>query len=150
MDELPNAQQRLEDNKRVVRQFIELTWNQGRHHLAGNLASSQFTYQASMIETPMGLLAMGELIDSIRHVMADFAVLVDDMIAEGNQVVSQSTFTGSLRQPFMGFEPTDRIVALNAVTFWTVRRGVVQSAHSLLDTAELMHQAARIGQVVNA
>lgn len=141
--------ERLERNKRLVRQFIELSWNQGRHNLVSSLVSAQFTYQASMIEAPMGLKAMGEMIDSIRDVMDDFSILIDDLIAEGNQVVSQSTFTGCLRRRFMGFEPTDRIVALNAVTFWHVRRGVLQSAHSLLDTADLLHQAAKIKQVSN-
>ncbi|WP_157729749.1 ester cyclase [Bacterioplanes sanyensis] len=141
--------EQLEGNKRLVRQFIELTWNQGRHRLAASLVSPQFSYQASMIESPMGLSGMGSLIDSIRDVMDDFAVLVDDLLAEGDQVVSQSTFTGSLRRPFMGFEPTDRIIALNAVTFWQVRRGSIQSAQSLLDSADLMHQAARISHVAN-
>ena len=141
--------ERLERNKRLVRQFIELSWNQGRHNLVSSLVSAQLTYQASMIEAPMELKAMGEMIDSIRDVMDDFSILIDDLIAEGNQVVSQSTFTGCLRRRFMGFEPTDRIVALNAVTFWHVRRGVLQSAHSLVDTADLLHKAAKIKQVSN-
>ena len=136
--------ERLENNKKLIRQFIELTWNQGRFNLAKSLAAPEFTYHASMIDTPMTLENMGVVVGTIRDAFDDFTIAVDELIAEGNQVVSQSTFSGTLTKPFMGFEPTDRVLALNAVSFWKVRQGVIQSGHSLLDTADLMHQAQTI------
>jgi len=136
--------ERIENNKKLIRQFIELTWNQGRFNLAKSLAAPEFTYHASMIDTPMTLQNMGVVVESIREAFDDFTICIDELIAEGNQVVSQSTLSGCLAKPFMGFEPSDRMIALNAVTFWKVRQGVVQSGHSLLDTADLMHQANAI------
>ncbi|WP_420588978.1 ester cyclase [Bacterioplanoides sp.] len=137
-------EERLENNKKLIRQFIELTWNQGRFNLANSLVAPEFTYHASMIDNPMTLQNMGVVVQTIQDAFDDFTIAVDELVAEGNQVVSQSTFSGTLVKPFMGFEPTDRMLALNAVTFWKIRQGVIQSGHSLLDTADLIHQASGI------
>lgn len=137
-------EERLENNKKLIRQFIELTWNQGHFNLANSLVAPEFTYHASMIDNPMTLQGMETVVQTIQDVFEDFTIAVDEMVAEHNQVVSHSTFSGALAKPFMGFEPTDRILTLNAVTFWKVRQGVIQSGHSLLDTADLMHQASGI------
>ena len=122
-------EERLENNKKLIRQFIELTWNQGRFNLANSLVAPEFTYHASMIDNPMTLQNMGVVVQTIQDAFDDFTIAVDELVAEGNQVVSQSTFSGTLVKPFMGFEPTDRMLALNAVTFWKIRQGVIQSGH---------------------
>jgi len=137
-------EERSNNNKKLIRQFIELTWNQKRFNLARSLAAPEFTYHASMIDKPMTLQNMGVVVQTIQDAFEDFTIAVDELVAEGNQVVSQSTFSGTLVKPLMGFEPTDRMIALNAVTFWKIRQGVIQSGHSLLDTADLMHQAQTI------
>ena len=81
--------ERLENNKKLIRQFIELTWNQGRFNLAKSLAAPEFTYHASMIDTPMTLENMGVVVGTIRDAFDDFTIAVDELIAEGNQIVSQ-------------------------------------------------------------
>lgn len=135
---------RLENNKKLIRQFIELVWNQGRLNLAKSLVTPEFVYHASMVDEPMNLMNMGSMVHTIRNAFDDFTISVDELVAEGNQIVSQSTFTGTLVKPLMGFEPSDRILYLNAVTFWKVRQGTIQSGHSLLDTADLRHQTQTI------
>lgn len=146
-------EERLENNKKLIRQFVELTWNQGRFNLAKSLAAPEFTYHASMIDKPMTVEGMGIVVQTIRDAIEDFTITVEEMVAEGNQVVTQSTFSGTLIKPLMGFEPNDKLVALSAVTFWKVRQDMIQSGHSLLDTADLIHQATRArgqGQVFTA
>lgn len=110
-------EERLENNKKLIRQFVELTWNQGRFNLAKSLAAPEFTYHASMIDKPMTVEGMGIVVQTIRDAIEDFTITVEEMVAEGNQVVTQSTFSGTLIKPLMGFEPNDKLVALSAVTF---------------------------------
>jgi steroid delta-isomerase-like uncharacterized protein len=136
--------ERLENNKKLICQFIELTWNQAHFNLARSLVAPEFTYHASMINQPMTLEGMSTLVNIIRDAMEDFTISVDEVVAEGNLVVTQSTFAGTLVKPLMGFEPTDRMVALSAATFWKFRQGVVQSGNSILDTADLVHQTLNI------
>ncbi|WP_419812249.1 ester cyclase [Bacterioplanoides sp.] len=139
-------EERIKNNKKLIRQFIELVWNQGRLNLANSLITPEFTYHASMIDEPMDLMRMGTMVNALRESFDDFTISVDELVAEGNQIVSQSTLTGTLVKPLMGFEPSDRVICLNAMTFWKVRLGAIQSGHSLLDTADLIHQTQSLPQ----
>lgn len=134
----------VENNKKLVRNFIELTWNQGRFNLARSLLARDFTYYASMINVPMDIERMGGLIAKIRDCMDDFSISVEDIVCEGNLVVTQSTFGGTLVKPLMGFQPVDKMVALHAATFWEVKNGQIHSGNSLLDTGDLFLQVQRI------
>ena len=78
---------------------------------------------------------METLIQQIRTAMEDFTIAVEEIVCEGNQVVTQSTFSGTLVQPLLGFEPVDKMIVLQAATFWKIRHGQIQSGISLLDTA---------------
>jgi steroid delta-isomerase-like uncharacterized protein len=133
-----------ENNKKLVSNFIELTWNQGRFHLAKSLLGRDFTYYASMINDPMGIDAMEVLIQQIRGCMEDFSISIEEIVAEGNLIVTQSTFSGTLIKPLMGFHPVDKMVALHAATFWKVRHGQIVEGNSLLDTGDLFQQVYRI------
>lgn len=137
----------LEQQKRLVHKFIDLSWNQARLQLANYLLAKDFVYQVSLHDHPLDYAQMVELVQNIRAAMDDFSITVETMLAEGNQVVSQSTFSGTIRRPLFGFAPSDKLVALTAVTFWQLKRGVIQSAHTIIDTADLHHQYQRIQAV---
>ena len=71
-------------------------------------------------------------------------IAVEEIVCEGNRVVTQSTFSGTLVKPLMGFQPVDKMVVLHAATFWEVRRNTVVSGNSVLDTGDLFKQVQRI------
>ena len=131
------------DNKRLVSHFIDLTWNQGRHNIAKSLVRRDFTYHASMIDEPMDFEAMVGLIQNIRSSIEDFSVSVEEVLAEGDRIVTQSTFSGTLVKPLLGFEPSDRLISLSAVTFWRVSYDSIADAQSHLDTADLVRHIQR-------
>lgn len=131
------------DNKKLIHHFIDLTWNQGRHNIAKSLLRRDFTYHASMVDEPMDFAGMVALINTIKAAMEDFSVSVEEVLAEGDRVVTQSTFSGTLVRPLLGFEPSDRLLSLSAVTFWSLERGQIVDAQSQLDTAELARHVQR-------
>ncbi len=133
-----------DSHKRLIENFVELTWNQGRFHLAKSLLARDFTYHASMVDMPMGIDAMETLIAMVRGAMDDFCISIEEIVCEGNRVVTQSTFSGTLVKPLMGFQPVDKMVALHAATFWEVRHNTIVSGNSLLDTGDLFKQVQRI------
>ena len=144
MDNQALALTQAEMNKRLVGNFIELTWNQGFFHLVKSLAARDFTYHASMVDMPMNLAGMETLIGIVRAAMDDFCVSVEEIVCEGNRVVTQSTFSGTLVKPLMGFQPVDKMVVLHAATFLEVRRNTIVSGNSVLDTGDLFKQVQRI------
>jgi steroid delta-isomerase-like uncharacterized protein len=136
----------LEENKKVAEQFIELTWNQGHFNLARNLVRRDFNYNVSLINQTFGYDIAAQIIQKIRHSMEDFEVVVEEVIAEGDKVVTQSTFFGTLVKPMFGFQPSSNIVTFAAVSFWQIKKGKIQKLSTLLDTAELMQQMHHEGK----
>ncbi len=130
----------LEENKKVVEKFIELTWNQGRFNLARSLVRRDFKYHASLLNQTFEYEAATQIIQYVRGSMDDFEVMIEDVIAEGDRVVTQSSFCGTLVKPLFGFKPNPNVVTFAAVSFWTIKKGQIQHSNTLLDTAELMRQ----------
>lgn len=130
----------LQENKKVVESFIELAWNKGRFNLARNLVRRDFKYHASLVNQTFGYDTAMQVIQMIRQSMDDFEVILEEIVAEGDKVVTQSSFCGVLVKPMLGFKPTPNVVNLTAMSFWEMKKGEVQSVSTLLDTAELMRQ----------
>ncbi len=136
----------LEENKKLATKFIELTWNQGRFNLARNLVRRDFNYHASLLNQTFGYDMAAQVIQMVRHSMEDFEVMIEDVIAEGDRVVTQSSFCGTLVKPMFGFKPSKNVVTFAAVSFWQIKKGQIQSLSTLLDTAELMRQMHHEGK----
>lgn len=140
MNDKNNKNNSLEENKALAEKFIELTWNKGRFNLAGHLVRRDFKYHISLLNQTFEYDLAVKIIQMIRSSMEDFEVSLEDIIAEGDKVVTQSSFCGTLIKPMLGFKPSSNIVTFSAVSFWQMKKGKVQSLSTLLDTAELMRQ----------
>ena len=68
------------DNKRLVRQHIELTWNRGHMALAEQLHSKDFLYKSSFAGHPMASPAFAAMVAEIRSAMPDLEVVVEESI----------------------------------------------------------------------
>jgi len=137
----------IEENKQLVAKFIELAWNQGRFNLAKALVSRDFTYQANMVKISMNFDLASKAIEAVRNAMDDFEVMPIEIIAEGNKVVSQSSFCGTLVKPLYGFKPSDKVITFTAVSFWEIKHGHITSVNTTLDYLELSRQMLKEDKV---
>ena len=110
----------LDDRKRVVCQHIELTWNRGRLALAEQLHSRDFIYKSSFVGHPLNSRGFVQLVQNIRLAMPDLQIVVEDCIAEGYKVVTWSTLIGTIQKPALGYAPSDKVMSISAMAFWTL------------------------------
>lgn len=110
----------LDDRKRLVRQHIDLTWNKGRLALAEQFHSKDFLYKSSFVGQAQDSAAFVRLVQEIRQAMPDLEVVVEDCIAEGNKVVTWSTLIGTIEKPALGYPPSDKVLSISAMAFWTL------------------------------
>ncbi|MCQ4302542.1 hypothetical protein C1170_07075 [Stutzerimonas frequens] len=110
----------LDDRKKLVRQHIDLTWNRGHLALAEHLHSKDFLYKSSFIGRPLGSAEFLDMVRQIRQVMPELEVVVEECLAEGNRVVTWSTLIGSIAQPAFGYPPSDKVLSISAMAFWTI------------------------------
>jgi steroid delta-isomerase-like uncharacterized protein len=113
----------LDDRKKVVHQHIDLAWNKGRLALAEQLHSRDFLYKSSFVGRPMDSSGFVQLVQQIRHAMPDLQVVVEECIAEGYKVFTWSTLIGTIQKPALGYPPSDKVLSLSAMAFWTLTPG---------------------------
>ncbi|HLD66421.1 MAG TPA: ketosteroid isomerase-related protein [Pseudomonas sp.] len=124
----------LDELKKVVRQHIDLSWNKGRLALAEQLHSKDFLYKSSFVDRPLGSAGFAQLILEIRSAMPDLEVVVEECLAEGNKVVTWSTLIGTIEKPTLGYPPSDRVLSIAAMAFWTLTStGEVQEICTMFD-----------------
>jgi hypothetical protein len=97
----------LDEMKKRVRQHIDLTWNRGRLALAEQMHSPDFLYKSSFIGRPLNSSAFTQMVQ-------------EDCIAEGNKVVTWSTLIGTIEKPALGYPPSDKVLSISAMAFWSL------------------------------
>jgi len=113
----------LDDLKRLVCQHIDLSWNKGCLALSERLHSKDFLYRSSFIGRPLNSGAFTQMVHDIRLAMPDLQVVVEECIAEGNKVVTWSTLIGTIEKPAFGYPPSDKVLSISAMAFWTLTPG---------------------------
>ncbi|QNH07693.1 ester cyclase [Pseudomonas sp. B11D7D] len=113
----------LDDRKKVVCQHIDLTWNKGRLALAEQLHSRDFLYKSSFIGRPLGSAGFSQMVQDIRHAMPDLQIVIEECVAEGYKVVTWSTLIGTIQKPALGYPPSDKVLSISAMAFWTLNPG---------------------------
>jgi steroid delta-isomerase-like uncharacterized protein len=70
----------------------------------------------------------------------DSRVTIDDMIAEGDQVVTKKTFRGTHEGEFAGIPPTGKTVELQFVDIMRVHNGKIVEHWNCIDQLSFMQQ----------
>lgn len=108
------------DDRKLVRHHIDLSWNKGRTALAEQLHSKDFLYKSSFIGRPLASPEFAQMVQDIRNAMPDLQVVIEECIAEGNKVVTWSTLIGTIQKPALGYPPSDKVLSISAMAFWTI------------------------------
>jgi len=121
-------------------QPYDLSWNKGRLALSEQMQSKYFAYKGSFISQPLNSAGFAELVRNVRAAMPDLEVVVDECICEGHKVVTSSTVMGTLATPLFGYSVTDKILAIAAMSVWTLNpAGDIEEVNTLIDL-EGVHQ----------
>ena len=124
----------LDDLKRLVCQHIDLSWNKGRLALSERLHSKDVWHRSSVIGRPLNSGAFTQMVHDSRLAMPDLQVVVEECIAEGNKVVTWSTLIGTIEKPAFGYPPSDKVLSISAMAFWTLTpSGEIQEICTMFD-----------------
>jgi len=95
---------------------------------------------SSHLPDRLGHAGVREGIRRVKEAFPDWRETVDEMIAEGNRVVTRYTSTGTHRGPFRGIAPTGRAIAVREISIYRVARGKVVEQWCLLDELDRLQQ----------
>jgi ketosteroid isomerase-like protein len=131
----------IEENKAVVRRFIEAVWNDGQLDLLDDLiaegATMTFRGQTS---PPLSPTQVGVTIAEWRAAFPDFRFELADLIAEGDKVVARVPFTGTQTGPLMDIAPTGRPVQVGEILILRLADGKIVEAWEEYDELGMRQQ----------
>jgi predicted ester cyclase len=113
----------IEDNKRLVRRFIEEVVNTGKVDHIAEFVSSDCVETDGKVRVISGVEGMAQHVRGVRETYADLCLTVERQIAEGEWVVTQVTARGTHRGTWLGIKPTGRPVVITGVNVDRVVRG---------------------------
>ncbi len=133
----------MADDKVTFRRFHEAV-NSGDEELIANTIDEVFHPDAK-ISTPLRSEATGaalvkEVFARLRRAFPDLHVAVEDLIAEGDKVVSRNVVTGTHLGEYMGHPPTGRSVSYDEIFIVRFADGRVVETWGVVDVLSQMRQ----------
>ena len=133
-----------EDNKAIVRRYLEEAWNQGTVGILDELMAPTYARYMSGQASPLNREGQKQRITTFRRALPDLHLTIEDLIAEGDKVVFRITIRGTQQGTLMGIPPTGKQVSLTAIDIARVADGKIVEHWGQMDTLGLLQQIGAI------
>jgi steroid delta-isomerase-like uncharacterized protein len=140
-----------ENNKTIVRRLIEEFWNQGNQSLADQLFTPNYTHHDS--STPdfgRGPESERKRATLYRTAFPDIHLTVEDIIAEGETVMTRWSCRGTHKGDLNGIAPTGKQVNISGVTVLRLTNGKMAEGYVNWDALGLMQQLGVVPELAKA
>ncbi|MBN2146705.1 MAG: ester cyclase [Anaerolineales bacterium] len=129
----------LQENKALVRRFVEKVQNQ--HNLAeiDELCSPNFVDHSGAANLP-GIEGVKAFFTMMFTAFPDMHFTIRQQLAEGDQVATQKTFFGTHLGTFMAIPPTGKQVSVEVIDIYTISEGKITDHWSVGDFLSMMQQ----------
>jgi steroid delta-isomerase-like uncharacterized protein len=133
-----------EDNKTLVRRVYEEIINKGNLNLADEAFASDYVYRSPGSPELRGPEGFKQLVTMYRNAFPDLHLDLDNLIAEGDTVVSRWTGRGTHKGELMGIPPTGKHVTVTGVVISRFAGGKSVEDWELIDSLGMLQQLGAI------
>ncbi len=135
-----------DERKALVRRFVEEVQNQDNLDLLDELVAPNFVNHSASPGVPPGVDGVRMVSALFRHAFPDGRMTIEDMVAEGDKVVTRKTFEGTHQGDFMGLPPTGKPVRISLIDILRIVDGRVSDHWLEADNLGLLQQLGAIPQ----
>lgn len=128
------------ENKALVEKHIDLSWNKGKYGLLQKIVGKNFQYQTTFTDGFRDFEGYVQYVEDIRTAVPDLEVIIEEIMAEDNKVITFSTFCGSFNKPLFGMPANEKVIAFSAASVWIIHRGKIIEQTTMVDLAGLQKQ----------
>lgn len=130
----------VEENKSSQRRVWEEVFNKGNLAVVDELFAPSYSFRS-----PLGIEAKGpesfkQMVAMMRAALPDIHVTVDDILGEGDKVVTRFTITGTFKGEMMGIAPTGKKGTFSGILITQWEGGKEVAAWESLDTLAFYQQ----------
>jgi steroid delta-isomerase-like uncharacterized protein len=134
------ARMSTEQNKQLVRGFIERVINEGDLDAAGDYFAEDVVELEPFPGQQPGLAGVKDVLRGMRGAFPDMRWTVEEQIAEGDKVLTRFAWTGTHEAEFFGVPATRRQVSVQGMVIDRIEAARVQDTRIQMDVFGLMRQ----------
>lgn len=135
------ATNQVEQQKELVSRFHDQVWGAGQFESIDELVAEDYVEHNPAIPYEVqGREAYKQNVETFRSAFPDLTFNEEDVIAEGDKVVTRLTATGTHEGEFMGSDPTGNSFEVTGITIWRIEDGELVEAWVLADIQGMMQQ----------
>jgi steroid delta-isomerase-like uncharacterized protein len=137
---------RLDENKAIVRRYVEEYQVGGREEVADELLAADFVHHsgAGWARTTTGRESAMWFVTMLRAAFPDIEAVIHDQLAEGDMVMTRKTFQGTHRGEFMGIPATAKRVVIDGIDMLRIADGQLAEHWTVVDMLGLMQQLGAV------
>jgi steroid delta-isomerase-like uncharacterized protein len=129
----------VEQNRAVVRRFVDEVLSTGNLSVADELLAPDFALHG-FPGIPPTREGFDRILTAFRAAFPDWRDTVDDMVAEGDQVVIRLAGSGTHQGEFMGIPATGKRVTIGGMAIYRLRGGRIVEDRVQLDMLGMLQQ----------
>ena len=134
----------VEENKAVVRRYIEELWGQGNMALADELVSRDLVDHNPMPGQSPDYDGHHQVVQMFRAAFPDVQMTLEDLIAEGDRVVDRWTMRATHTGNFAGMPATGKQFTIGGIDISRLENGKIVEVWHQEDIISLMQQLGAI------
>ena len=141
----PSAAADQEANKALIRSYIEEMWNKHQPSAADRFVA--INYVEHNPQLPSGLAGSKQFVAKVLAAFSNYHGEIQDIVAEGDKVVTRVEWTGTNDGPLDGRPATGNKLVFSTSDFFRIENGKVAEHW---DVVNLLARAVALGLVVPA
>lgn len=128
-----------ERNKEVVRRYWEGKWNERRPEILDEIQKSDVKYHSASMQ----MNNIDEYRAAYTHYLSAFQethIAIEDMIAEGDKVMTRTVLNGTHKGELAGIPPTGKTLSARVFTVFRLEDGKIAEEWEIIDELGMMTQ----------
>ncbi len=129
-----------EENKALVRRFIEEVWSKANLAVIDELLATNFVLHNPPPEVAPDLEGYKQWVSMTHAGLSNLHSTIEDLIAEGDKVASRWTASGTHQGELMGIAPTGKQVTVTGISIDRIVGGKIAEEWGEMDMLGMMQQ----------
>src|SRR5271156_3288136 len=129
----PAAAADLEANKLLIRGYIEEVWNMHQPAASDRFVATDFIEHNPRLPHD-GLAGTKQFVTKVFAAFSDYHGEIQDLVAEGDKVVSRIQWTGTNDGPYDGRPATGKKLVFSTADFFRIENGKIAEHWDVVDT----------------
>ncbi|MFL5806962.1 MAG: ester cyclase [Roseiflexaceae bacterium] len=134
-----------EQNKAIARRWTEELWGQGQLAVADEIIAPDYVRHDPGDPFPaVGPDDVKRIVSMLRAMLPDFRLEIEDMLADGDKVVSRYTATATDTKGYMGMPPTGKQIRTSAIQIFRFAGGKIVESWAARDDLGTLQQLGHL------